>query len=248
MHLSPKRLGVIPARAASTRFPYKVLASIAGKPLIQRVWEAAQRSRLLHQVVVATDCERVAQAVRGFGGEAIMTPPSLPSGTDRVFYAIQGWDADTVLNLQGDEPLLEGAAIDALIEGFESDASYGMATLAIPRHAAEERLSPHVVKVRFEADGRVEDFSRTAFRGTEAGFFKHLGIYAFRRATLERFCGLPPSAREQSERLEQLRALENGIEIKAVVWPTDTVAVDTPEDVARVEAVLAEREKGMREA
>jgi 3-deoxy-D-manno-octulosonate cytidylyltransferase len=245
MHLSPRRVGVIPARALSTRFPYKMLAPIAGKALVQRVWEAAQRSRLLHQVLVATDCERVAQAVRGFGGEVIMTPPSLPSGTDRVFYAIQGWEADTVVNLQGDEPLLEAAAIDALIEGFESDSPYGMATLAIPRQDAEEKLSPHVVKVRFKSDGQVEDFSREPFEG-EAGFFKHLGIYAFRRATLERFCGLPPSGREQAERLEQLRALENGIQIKAVIWPTDTVAVDTPEDVARVEAVLAQRERALK--
>jgi 3-deoxy-manno-octulosonate cytidylyltransferase (CMP-KDO synthetase) len=246
LHKVPRRVGVIPARALSSRFPLKVLAPISGKPLVQRVWEAAIQSRLLHRVVVATDDERVRQAVHGFGGEAIMTPPSLPSGTDRVFYAIQGWDADVVVNLQGDEPLLEGAAIDALIEGLEIDENHGMATLAIPRESRQEQGSPHVVKVRFREGGHVEDFSREAFDTGTASFFKHLGIYAFRRHTLETFCSLPPSARETRERLEQLRALENGIAIKAVVWPTDTVAVDTPEDVARVEAVLAEREKGKR--
>lgn len=237
----PLRVGVIPARAHSTRFPYKVLAPICGKSLVQRVWEASQQSRLLHRVVIATDCERVAQAVRAFGGEVIMTPSSLPSGTDRVFHAIQGWDADIVVNLQGDEPLLEGEAIDALVEGLESDTSCGMATLAVPKQDEDELRSSHVVKIRFESDGRVKDFSRSALEAEGQGFYKHLGVYAFRRETLGRFCELSPSGREVDERLEQLRALENGIGIRAVVWPRDTVAVDTPADVARVEAVLRER-------
>ncbi len=236
-----RRVAIIPARAQSSRFPYKVLAPIAGKPLVQRVWEAAQQARLVQKVFVATDCDRVAQAVKGFGGEVIVTPSTLPSGTDRVFYASQGLDAEIVVNVQGDEPLLEGAAIDALIEGLESDAAYGLATLAIPRTSSEEAASPHVVKLRFDRDGRVSDFSRTPTAEENFEFFKHLGIYAFRRSTLERFCGLPPSPREVSERLEQLRALEDGIAIKAVIWPHDTVAVDTPEDVARVEAVLSRR-------
>jgi len=211
--------------------------------LVQRVWEASRQSRLLQKVVVATDCERVAQAVRGFGGEVIMTPSSLPSGTDRVFYAVQGQSVDTVVNLQGDEPLLEAAAIDALIEGLESEASIGMATLAVPRENREERKSPHVVKIRFDSTGRVEDFSRQAWESQDSGFFKHVGIYAFKREALERFCSLPPGEREIKERLEQLRALENGIGIKAVVWPRDTIAVDIPEDVVRVEAELRAREE-----
>ncbi|MBY0371648.1 3-deoxy-manno-octulosonate cytidylyltransferase [bacterium] len=235
------RVGIIPARALSTRFPFKVLAPIAGKPLVQRVWEAAQGSRLLHKVLVATDDTRVAQAVRGFGGEAVMTPPSLPSGTDRVFHAVQGLDADVVVNLQGDEPLLEAQAIDALIEGLEA-GDFGMATLAIPTTNPAEWASPHVVKVRFGPGGKVLDFSRDGLPSEQAGFCKHLGIYAFRRETLEKFCALRPSPREVSERLEQLRAMENGIAIRAVVWERDTVAVDVPEDIARVEAVLKERD------
>ena len=219
-----------------------MLAPIAGRPLVQRVWEVACGSRLLHRVLVATDNDLVSQAVRGFGGEVVMTPPSLPSGTDRVFHAIQGISADVVVNLQGDEPLLEPAAIDRLIEGLEADPSCGMATLAIPSRCLGDWESPHVVKARFDASGKVSDFSRSGLEQEKTGFHKHLGIYAFRRATLEKFCALAPSAREVHERLEQLRALENGIGIRAVVWEHDTVAVDTPEDVARVEAVLKERE------
>ncbi len=240
MPIAPVRLGVIPARAQSTRFPYKVLAPIAGVPLVQRVWEAARQSRLLYKVVIATDCERIAQTVSGFGGEVIMTPSSLPSGTDRVFYAIQALQADIVVNLQGDEPLLEPASIDALIEGFENDFTFDIATLAVPGDEPSELQSPHVVKVRADRNGRAEDFSRSAF-DSDQPFLKHLGIYAFRRAALERFCQLPPSPREQGERLEQLRALENGMTIKVVTWPRGTIAVDIPEDVARVEAVLRER-------
>lgn len=243
MHEQFKRVAVIPARALSSRFPYKMLAPIAGKPLVQWVWEAAQQSRLLQKTVIATDCPRIFQAVEAFGGEAQMTPDSLPSGTDRVFHAVKGWGAEVVVNLQGDEPLLEGAAIDALIEAIESDPTVGMATLAIPHSKPEDLRSPHVVKVRFQPNGRVEDFSRSAFDPQAATFFKHLGIYAFRRQVLETFCALSPSPREKEERLEQLRALENGIPIQAVVWPNDTVAVDTPEDVFKVEAVLNQRRK-----
>lgn len=243
MLLSPKRWGVIPARAASTRFPNKVLASVAGKPLVQRVWEAAQQSRLLQKVVIAVDCERVFQAVCGFGATAIMTPPSLPSGTDRVFDVVKDTGAELIVNLQGDEPLLEAGAIDALIEGLESDSACGMATLAVPRSVDVHYWSPHVVKLQFDDSGRVQDFSRVGF-GEGRAFFKHLGVYAFRKETLKTFCSLPPSPREQDERLEQLRAIENGIGIKAVVWNTDTIAVDTPEDIARVEAALKERTKG----
>ncbi len=240
---SPKRLGVIPARAQSTRFPYKITASIAGKPMIQHVWEAASRSTLLDELWVATDCDQIAELVRSFGGQAIMTPSSLPSGTDRVFYAVRGLQADTVVNLQGDEPLLEGEAIDALILGLESDASYGMATLAIPKEGNVDFQNPNIVKVCFSPEGKVQDFSRSGF-GSGPGFYKHLGVYAFRKETLERFCQLEPSAREQHERLEQLRAMDHGIAIKAVVWSKDTVAVDVPEDIAKVEAVIVERRKG----
>jgi 3-deoxy-manno-octulosonate cytidylyltransferase (CMP-KDO synthetase) len=245
MHGHPIRLGIIPARIASSRFPSKVLAPIAGKPLIQRVWEAAQHANLLHRVIIATDSALVCEVAQAFGAEAVMTPASLPSGTDRVFYASQGFSADTIVNLQGDEPLLEGAAIDALIEGLESDPVYDMATLAVPRESALEKASQNVVKIRFQSNGRVEDFSRTAFCLESDKFEKHIGIYAFRKAALERFCSLPPSRREVAERLEQLRALEAGMGIRAVIWHRDTVAVDVPEDVERVESLILEREKGL---
>lgn len=239
------RLGVIPARWASTRFPNKVLAKVGGKYLVQRVWEAAQQSSLLDEVLIATDSLEVVQAAKGFGAKAVMTPASLPSGTDRVFYASQGIEADTIVNLQGDEPLLEAGAIDALIQGLEGDSRCEMATLCVYLENAEEKRSPNVVKIQIGSQGLVEDFSRSAFPGEGPGFLKHLGVYAFKREALRRFCGLGVSEREKAERLEQLRALSNGMGIKAVVWPRDTIAVDVPGDVARVESVLRERERGL---
>ncbi len=239
------RLGVIPARWASTRFPQKVLARVGGKYLIERVWEAAMESRLLDDVVIATDSMEVVRAAEGFGAKAVMTPASLPSGTDRVFFASREKDATTIVNLQGDEPLLEGGAIDALILGLEGDVQCEMATLCVYLENAEEKRSPNVVKLQVDGQGRVSDFSRAAFPGEGAGFLKHLGVYAFRRDALQRFCGLAVSEREAAERLEQLRALSNGMAIKAVVWPRDTIAVDIPSDIARVESVLKERERGL---
>lgn len=242
---SSKRLGVIPARASSTRFPKKITARINGKPMVQYVWEAARQARLLDDVVVATDDREIYETVRDFGGKAVLTPNTFESGTDRVAFAaaeIGAGPDDVIVNLQGDEPLLPPTAIDRLIESLEGDASAQMATLAVAKYLPHELADPNIVKVIFACDGRALTFSRQPLRANSDGaFFKHVGIYAFRAPALQRFCALPPSALERAERLEQLRALENGMAIQVVLMEEDTIAVDVPGDIAKVEARLNER-------
>ncbi len=236
-------LGVIPARYGSTRFPGKALARIHGKPLIQRVWERAKGCRRLKRLLVATDDERIAEVVRRFGGEVAMTPKLLPSGTDRVWEAARETPAEIIVNIQGDEPLVTTRMLDLLIKGLETDPTAEMATL---RHAMKGPMGytdPNVVKVVSAAQGWALYFSRSPiphFRTKTEVWYKHLGLYAYRRSFLERFVQWPPSALEAAEGLEQLRALERGVKIKVLDSPTDTVGVDTPEDLKRVEEILKE--------
>ena len=248
-----KYLGVIPARWASTRFPAKMIASIAGKPLIQWVVERASQSRLLDEIVVATDDERIASVVAKAGvanARAVMTRPDHPSGTDRVAEVARKIRCDVVVNIQGDEPLVQPAMIDQLARSLARDREAVMATLA-KAAAAEDIDNPNVVKLIVNRQGRAIYFSRHAIpyvrdaanepaaeRLKRFRFLRHPGMYAYRRDFLLKLVKLPPSPLELAERLEQLRVIENGYTIKVVETTYDSIGVDMPEDVARVEAMM----------
>jgi 3-deoxy-manno-octulosonate cytidylyltransferase (CMP-KDO synthetase) len=242
-----RALAVIPARWGSTRFPGKALALLAGRPLIQHVVEAALGSRAFAQVVVATDDERIAEAVRRFGGLAELTSPAHHSGTDRVAELVSRLPDDApgvVVNLQGDEPLVHPEALRSLVEAFQ-DVRVEMATLVRPLKDAAERLNPHVVKVVPDARGDALYFSRADIPygrdGARVPRFAHVGLYGYRRATLVKLAQLPPGTLERAESLEQLRALEHGIRIRCVRTEHLSIGVDTPTDLARAEAALALR-------
>jgi len=238
-------VGVIPARYQATRFPGKVLAPIAGVPMLRRVWEGASRAKSLRAVIVATDDERVAEACRGFGAEVAMTRPEHPTGTDRLAEVAAGLDDEIVVNVQGDEPLIEGFVIDAAVEALVADPGLPMSTVV---HAAEPEAieDPNRVKAVFDRHGDALYFSRQAIPALREGsspprYWQHVGLYAYRRAFLLEFVKLKPAPAERAEALEQLRALEHGYRIRcAVVEGWKSVPVDVPEDVARVEARLRE--------
>jgi 3-deoxy-manno-octulosonate cytidylyltransferase (CMP-KDO synthetase) len=242
-----KIVGVIPARFASTRFPGKPLHPIAGKPLIQRVVEQCRRARSLADVIVATDDARIAEVARRFG-HVEMTREDHPSGSDRIAEVAARVPCDAVVNIQGDEPLIDPAVIDAVAAAL---ADSEMSTAATAIRDAAEYDNPNVVKVVVSAAGCALYFSRRTIPFVRDAasrpvpeqlaafpFLKHLGIYGFRRDTLLRLVRFPVSPLEQAERLEQLRALENGIPIAVVKVDYDSVGVDVPADVARVEAIL----------
>ncbi|MGO9830781.1 MAG: 3-deoxy-manno-octulosonate cytidylyltransferase [Myxococcaceae bacterium] len=240
-----RALAVIPARWGSTRFPGKPLAMLAGRPLVQHVVEAALRSGAFERVVVATDDERIAEAVSRFGGNVERTSAAHLSGTDRVAEVVARLPQeapDVVVNLQGDEPLLDAASLRRLVHAF-TDVRVAMATLVRPLEEATERLSPHVVKVVPDIRGDALYFSRADIPFDRDGMrvprFAHVGLYGYRRATLVRLAQLPPGTLEQAESLEQLRALEHGIRIRCVVTEHRSIGVDTPADLARAEALLA---------
>ena len=256
-------VAIIPARFASTRLPGKPLSVIHGKTMIERVYERARAAREVSRVVVATDDERIARAVRGFGGEAMMTSPDHPSGTDRVAEAARGIEAEVIVNVQGDEPMLDPAGIDAVARALLDDPSLPMATLSLPLRRVEDMLAASVVKVVADARGDALYFSRSPIPHVRLGASsdpraaaeaavasalarKHVGLYAYRREALALFASLPPAPLEKAEGLEQLRALHHGMRIRVV--PVDGeggVAVDTPEDLERVRALLVP-EKGTR--
>lgn len=251
-------VGVIPARYASTRLPGKPLVEIAGKPLVQWVWEAARRASALEGLLIATDDERIAAAARGFGAEVTMTPPECPSGTDRIAAALQGRDAQIVVNVQGDEPLLNPDTVDACVAALIDDREAAVASAMTPIADAEAFRAPSVVKVVTDARSRamyfsrapIPDMSRLTAPEEQAGApvpMKHLGLYVYRREALEAFVSMPPSRYEMTEKLEQLRFLEAGYRIRMIEVAEDAVGVDTPEDVARVEKLLA-RQAGNRPA
>ena len=232
---------IIPARYASTRFPGKPLALIHGKPMIQHVYEAARTSQADH-VCVATDDERIAACVTGFGGQAVMTSPTLPSGTDRCGEAARqlGLQAnDVVINVQGDEPFITGEVINLLIQLFE-DPSVQIATLTSLITKAEEVNDPNKVKVVFDKNHKAIYFSRHTIpylRNPERfspKYFKHIGIYGYRYGTLQQLIQLPESDLEKSEKLEQLRWIENGYAIHVAECVYEGIGIDTPEDLRRV--------------
>lgn len=238
-----RAVGVIPARYAASRFPGKPLAMIAGRSLVQRVWDGARTAKRLGRILVATDDERIADACRGFGAEVALTAATHPTGTDRIAEAAADLDADIVVNIQGDEPLIEGHVIDAVVAALEEDPGAAMATIAHP--AETDGLDdPNRVKLVLDRRGRALYFSRSRIpypREPGASYLQHVGIYSYRRDFLLEFVRLPQTALERSEQLEQLRALEHGHAIRvAVLDHWRSVPVDVPEDVARVEAALRE--------
>ena len=243
--MSVKSICVIPARYGSSRFPGKVLADLLGKPVIQHVYEKAAGSKA-DAVLIAADDERVIAAVNGFGGKAVMTSPSHNSGTDRIYEAVADEDYDIIINVLGDEPLIPSKVIDELIDLMKSHPEYETATVAVPAKR-EEVSDPNRVKVVFNASGRALYFSRSVIPylregGEEAGVYRHWGIYAYRKDVLSRFVQLPGSSLENCEKLEQLRALENGISIHVmVVDELESLGVDTPEDLKLVEKTLREK-------
>lgn len=237
MNASPAVLGVIPARLGSGRFPSKVIAPIHGKPMVQHVWEAASKSRGLTHVLVATDDPGIASVVQGFGGTAVLTGP-YSCGTDRVASVAADRTEDFIVNLQGDEPMIDPDDIDRLISALQSRPDCAMVTLAVKRTDAAGLADPNVVKVVCAENGDALYFSRHPVAcGPDGVYWKHIGIYAFRREALMTYSSLAPTVLESTERLEQLRALGHGMKIHVVPIARDTVGVDVPEDIERVERV-----------
>lgn len=241
MSPSFRAIAVIPARLGSTRLARKVLREIAGKPMVQRVYEAARRCPLLRDVIIATDADEVMRLAQNNGWSAQMTSSAHRSGTDRVHEVAQRIPADVYVNIQGDLPLLRPEQIEALLKPLQR-AEVMVSTVKTPCKP-EEIGNPNAVKVVTDKNGRALYFSRSTIpydrdRSGNIQYFKHLGLYAYRKAALERFCSLPESKLEAAERLEQLRLLENGIDIYVEETPFGSVEVDTEEDLKKVEAIL----------
>ncbi len=235
----------IPARYGSTRLGGKPLADINGKPMVQWVYERAKEARLVNEVSVATDDERILNAVRSFGGRAVMTSPLHRSGTDRIAEAARGTKADIVVNIQGDEPLIDPESIDGAIRPLLDDPGVQLCTLKTRITREEEFRDPNAVKVVTDKDGFALYFSRSPIPYNKKPFegaapaFKHIGLYVYRREFLFKFSELKPTRLEEAESLEQLRALENGFRIKVVETSYNPVSVDTAEDLDRVRAIMA---------
>lgn len=240
---------IIPARYGSTRFEGKAIADIMGKPMVQHVYERASRASLVSDVMVATDDERIAAAVRTFGGRVEMTSPTHETGTDRLAEVARRSDADIIVNVQGDEPLIEPAMIDQAIRPLVEDSTLPMGTLKSRITTLHDFLSPNVVKVVTDQAGFALYFSRSplpnfrdrwndlkdeAFISGKLLCYKHIGLYVYRRDFLLRFASLAPTPLEQAEKLEQLRALENGHRIRVVETEHASIGVDTPADLEKV--------------
>ncbi len=251
-------VGIIPARFASTRLMGKPLADIGGKPMIQHTYESSKTSKLLHEVIIATDDARVAEVSRNFGAKVFLTPKDIATGSDRIAYvAEQLPGAEIIVNIQGDEPFIQGIMIDQAIEPLLFDLSVNVSTLAKKIETVEELKSPSVTKVVFDYNNFALYFSRSPIpfvrdartmyeRVSKADIYKHIGLYVYRRDSLLKFTSLEPTDLEQIEKLEQLRMLENGFKIKVVVTPYENLAVDTPDDLKRARLyysrMLKERE------
>jgi 3-deoxy-manno-octulosonate cytidylyltransferase (CMP-KDO synthetase) len=248
---------VIPARYGSTRFEGKPLADILGKPMIQYVYERVRQSKLIDEVIVATDDQRIIEAVNSFGGKAAMTSPTHFAGTDRVAEVARKLRSEIVVNVQGDEPLIKGDIIDEAVRPLLTDDTLQMSTLMTRIEEVRDWLNPHIVKVVVDQKNFALYFSRSPIpfpRDLQIGrlqshpfgtnrplpkrVFKHIGVYVFRRKFLLQFSKMKPTPLEKLEKLEQLRALENGHRIKVRVVDYEPVCVDTPEDIQKVEALL----------
>lgn len=234
-------VGAIPARYASTRLPGKPLLPIAGRPMIEHVYERVSRARGIARVVVLTDDERIARAVESFGGAWEMTPPECASGTDRIAHAARAWQASAVVNIQGDEPLIDPEAVSRIADHLAANPDDPVVTLASEAEA-EEMGNPNAVKVVLDLAGYALYFSRSPlpYPRQEGGAapLKHVGIYGYQREALLRLASLPQTPLEMSESLEQLRALENGMRIRVLRAGRSAPGVDTREDLERVERLL----------
>jgi 3-deoxy-manno-octulosonate cytidylyltransferase (CMP-KDO synthetase) len=242
-----KTIAIIPARLASTRLPRKILREIAGSPMLAHVYEAAERCPQLDDVIVATDSDEIMEVCQRNGWQARLTSGAHRSGTDRVHEVAQSVSADVYINIQGDEPLARPEHISALIELMQ-DPAIQVGTIKTPC-SHEDVTNPSAVKVVTDLHGRALYFSRATIPcdrdKTGAGrYYKHLGFYAYRMAALDRFCALPESELERTERLEQLRFLDNGIAIYVAETSYDTIGVDTEEDLHRAEKLLLARSPG----
>ena len=257
-----RAIGIIPARWHSTRFPGKLLHLIAGKPLVRHVWERCLRAKNLDLVVIATDDMRIAEAAFDWNAEVAVTSPRHHSGTDRVAeVAKKAREFAYIINVQGDEPLVDPQVVDKLVEKLRSDRSIGIVTAAHPFENPAEASSPHQVKVVLDRDSNALYFSRAAIPSSRSGgfppavshrwlrsrrslFLRHQGIYGFRRETLLQFVKWKPTPLERGESLEQLRALENGVKIHVLVVAKGSPGVDTPEDAKALEQKLARAKRG----
>lgn len=248
----PRAAVIIPARMGSTRFPGKVLASLLGKPIIQHVYEGARRSKHADAVIVATDSEKVMNAVESFGGRAVLTRVDHASGTDRIAEAAASLEYDIIVNVQGDEPMIRAEVIDKAIALLADDPGADMGTVAIRMRPGSDVMDPNVVKVAIGSGGYALYFSRwpipyhrdrwkqpSSASASDAEVYKHVGIYSYRREVLMMLAGLAPTKIEDTEKLEQLRALEHGVRIKVAITEHETIGVDTPEDLERVERCLS---------
>jgi 3-deoxy-manno-octulosonate cytidylyltransferase (CMP-KDO synthetase) len=241
-HLSA--VAIIPARYHSTRLPGKALADIGGLPMIEHVYRRAHAARSVSAVIVATDDERIARAVMSFGGDVRMTAASHQSGTDRLAEVARDLICDVVVNVQGDEPLLDPEMIDEAVAPFSADPALMMSTLRRRIDDPAEIRNPNVTKVVVDRDGNALYFSRAPIPFVRDGCpaapaWRHVGLYAYRRDCLLRLAGLAPTGIERSEALEQLRALDHGIRIKVIETSHDSIGVDTPEDLERVRGLVS---------
>jgi len=241
----PKVIVVIPARYASTRLPGKPLVPLAGKPMVQHVYERAKRAQTVHRVIVATDDQRIMDAVTAFGGEARMTRSDHRTGTERIAEVAVHEAGDVFVNVQGDEPLIDPVAIDTAVGALLEEPQAQISTVATPIRHAGDIMDPNVVKTVLDFDGNALYFSRAPIpwiRDTQqklhVKYWKHLGLYVFQREALLEYPTLPQGELEKIEQLEQLRWLENGWKIRVAEVAHDAVSVDVPEDVARVEKLM----------
>ncbi|MBL7071159.1 MAG: 3-deoxy-manno-octulosonate cytidylyltransferase [Candidatus Omnitrophica bacterium] len=237
-----KIIGIIPARFQSTRFAGKVLADLGGKPVVRHVWESAKRSKMLDDLVIAADDERIIKEAQGFDAKVVYTSPDQPSGTDRLAEVVNPMDVDIVINIQGDEPMVRPEMIDELARAILDEKNIKIATLAKKMDWTEEIRNPNTVKVVIDKNGFALYFSRSVipYRRFETTpvFYKHLGLYAYTKDFLFEFVNLPKSNLEMTEGLEQLRALESGYRIKVVETKFDTIGIDTPEDLEKARQVM----------
>jgi 3-deoxy-manno-octulosonate cytidylyltransferase (CMP-KDO synthetase) len=249
-----KIVGIIPARWGSTRFPGKPLHPIAGKPLLQHVWERCRHANALDSVIIATDDMRIAEAVFAWGAEVSLTSPRHASGTDRIAeVAAKMRGVSHIINIQGDEPLVEPALLNRLVRRMQRDPQIEMITAVHPFADAADAQSPHQVKAVLDRQGHTLYFSRSAIpysRGTTAPiqYYRHQGIYGYRREFLLRFVRWKPAPLEKAEALEQLRALENGVKIHVVVTASGSPGVDTPDDARAIERQLRAASRRPRQA